>query len=93
MNGKLTVTGDNSTLIALAGKPHEVFVRFKHEHHEPPPCNPHHHHDELKWKVTWQDEDKHVHQHLGHHHHDRLFFLFIEWRVEGVQEIEWTVIY
>jgi hypothetical protein len=91
-NGTLTVTGDNSTLIALSGRPREVIVVFKHDH-EPPPCDPHHHKDKLEWKVTFEDEDPHVHHHLGHHHHDRLWFLFIEWKVSGVREIEWIVLY
>jgi hypothetical protein len=90
-SGALTVTGENSTRILLSGRPREVSVRFRHEK-EPHPCNPHHH-DHLDWEIIHVDEDQHEHRKVIHHHHDRQFFLYIEWEVFGVREIDWFVIY
>jgi hypothetical protein len=90
-SGQLTVTSEGSTSILLTGRPREVFVRFKREP-DPVPCNPHHH-DNLHYRIKFEDEDPHVHAKLGHRHHDRLFYLVVEWRVEGLREIEWCVIY
>ena len=91
-SGKLTVTGDGESFILLAGHPREVIVVFaKDDEHVP--CNPHHHHDHLKHKIEHEDEDPHEHHKAGHHHHDRKFFLVIEWRVSGVREIDWFVLY
>lgn len=91
-SGELTVTGKGESLIPLSGRPREVIVVFKREHHEPHPCNPHHH-DKLEYRVESQDEDLKVHHKINHHHHDRLFFLLIKWEVEGIREIEWIVLY
>ena len=90
-SGQLTVTSDGSTTILLTGRPREVVVRFKHEK-EPVPCNPHHH-DQLHYRIKSEDENPHVHNKLGHHHHDRLFYLVIEWKVEGLREIDWIVLF
>ena len=89
--GQLTVTGNNFTSILLSGRPREVLVRFKHEHHHVP-CNPHHK-DHLEYEVKSEDESSLEHSRLLHHHHERQFYLIIEWRVEGVREIDWVVIY
>lgn len=98
-SGELTVTGNNFTSILLAGKPREVFVRFKGElfehrdhHHHHVPCNPHHK-DRLEYEVVSEDERAVEHARMLHHHHDRQFFLLIKWEVEGVREIDWIVIY
>ena len=90
-SGTLTVTGKNSTIIPLSGRPRETEVHFKHEHN-PVPCNPHHH-DHLEWKVIFEDEDAKSHHKVNHHHHDRLFFLMIEWDVSGLREIDYIVLY
>lgn len=90
-SGELTVTGKGSSLIPLSARPREVLVRFKREH-EPVPCAPHHH-DRLEHRIEHEDEDTRDHHRVGHHHHDRLFFLFIEWEVSGLREIEWIVLY
>lgn len=89
-SGELTVTGKDSTRILLAGRPREVIVRFKHEHHHVP-CNPHHH-DLLEYEVIFVDESPREHHRLGHHHHDRLFYLVIRWEVSGMREIDWIVL-
>lgn len=89
--GELTVTGDNSTNILLSGWPREVIVRFKHNHHHVP-CNPNHH-DHLSYHIKSEDEPQHVHQRVNHHHHDRQYFLIIEWKVSGIREIDWIVMY
>jgi hypothetical protein len=91
-SGSLTVTGEGKTNIVLSGRPREVIVHFKNEV-EHVPCNPHHHHDHLQHHVRHEDEDKGGHKKPGHHHHDRQFFLEIEWRVTGIREICWIVIY
>lgn len=90
-SGTLTVTGEGTTHIALSGRPREVIVRFKCEI-EPVPCNPHHH-DHLQHHIRHEDEDMRDHHKPGHHHHDRRFFLEIEWRVTGIREIDWIVLY
>lgn len=103
--GELTVTGNNHTSILLAGKPREVFVRFKgdlyehqdhpqssHSHHHHHPCNPHHK-DHLEWEVVANDETSLEHSRLLHHHHDRQYYLVIRWQVDGVREIDWITIY
>jgi hypothetical protein len=90
-SGELTVTGNNSTRIPLAGWPRQVIVRFEREHeHEPVPCNPHHH-DRLEYEIIGVDEDHHDHRRPGHHHHDRQYFLVIRWEVAAIREIEWIV--
>lgn len=99
--GELTVTGNNHTSILLAGKPREVFVRFKGDlyehqghrdfsHHHP--CNPHHK-DHLEWEIRGEDETALEHSRLLHHHHDRHYYLVIRWEVDGVREIDWIAIY
>ncbi len=91
--GNLTVTGEGSTSIPLAGRPREVVVCFKPEQ-DPIPCNPQHHRkDHLHHRIDHEDEDQRGHKKIGHHHHNRKFFLLITWRVEGVREIEWFAIY
>ena len=90
--GELTVSGKGSISIPLTGRPHEVFVRFKHEHHHPTPCD-HHEHDLLSGRITSVDEDMNEHHRLGHEHHDRQFFISIEWDVSAIREVAWHVIY
>ena len=90
-SGSLTVTGEGETFIVLAGRPREVIVRFKSEVN-PVPCNPHHH-DHLQHHIIHEDEDKRDHKKPGHNHHDRRFLLEIKWRVSGIREIDWIVIY
>lgn len=93
-SGELTVTGEGKTEIILRGQPREVVVQFKNDHN-PVPCDPHHNHrhDHLHAHVRHEDEDMREHHKPGHHHHDRQFFLFIEWKVSGVREIDWFVFY
>lgn len=106
--GELTVTGKGETEIPLRGWPRDVIVCFK-PLPDPIPCDPHHHHDDdqehhghhghhgrpdstdhLHYKI--EHEDVRHHQH-GHHHTERRFFLEISWKVEGVREIIWYVVY
>lgn len=106
--GELTVTGKGETEITLRGWPRDVIVCFK-PLPDPIPCDPHHHHDDdqehhghhghhgrpdstdnLHYKI--EHEDVRHHQH-GHHHTERIFFLEITWKVEGVREIIWYVVY
>lgn len=89
--GQLTVTGNNFTSILLAGRPREVFVKFKDERHHHP-CNPHHR-DSLEWEIKSEDESSLEHSRLFHHHHDRQFYLVIKWQVEGARDIDWVVIF
>ncbi len=89
--GTLTVTGESSTFIHLKGRPRRVMVHFRCDMN-PIPCNPHHH-DHLHWKIKFEDEPHHNRHKFGHHNHNRQFFLEIDWRVAGVREIDWLVIY
>jgi hypothetical protein len=90
--GELTVSGKGSASIPLSGRPREVSVRFKHDHHPFPPCD-HHDHDKLSHRITFQDEDPREHRRLNHVHHDRLFFLLIEWDVHDIREVVWVAVY
>jgi hypothetical protein len=89
--GNLTVSGDNFVRIPLSKYPHHVDVKFVGDQ-IPVPCNPHHH-DELKYFIETVDEDPRHHHDHPHRHHDREFFLFIEWKVSGVREIHYLVVY
>ena len=89
-HNELIVEGKGEVEIFLKDLPHHVEVMFKPTH-EPPPCDHGHHH--------------HHHHHHGHHEHDHLawevhkrhhghtYVLEIEWRVEGIREIIWSVSY
>lgn len=93
-SGKLTVTREGESFIPLTARPREVVVVFAKDL-EDVPCNPHHHHnhDRLEHKIVWEDEDPREHHRPNHRHRERQFLLFIEWRVSGVREIDWFVLY
>jgi hypothetical protein len=92
-SGVLTVTGEGTTALLLRGWPREVIVTFKPDR-DPVPCeHHHHHHDHLSFEIEHEDEEPHVHNRPGHHHHDRKFYLEINWKVAGLREIVWVVVY
>lgn len=95
-NGTLTVTGHGETELPLRGWPREVIVYFKPVP-DPNPCDHHHphhdHRDHVSHHIRHEDEDRKKHPKPGHHHHDRKFLLEIKWKVVGVREILWFVIY
>lgn len=107
-HGILTVTGKGQTEIPLRGWPRDVIVCFK-PLPDPVPCEPHdHHHDEQKHHghhghhghpehrdhLTYKIEHEDIkHNKHGQHYHERRFFLEINWKVEGVRDISWYVVY
>lgn len=91
-SGDITATGEGSVRIVLRGKPHHVNVHFV----RPPvwiPCNHHHHHPKLHHFIDHEDESHQTHENPSHFHHDRIYILVIEWEVDGVEDIHWTVTY
>ena len=83
--GTILVSGQGEISVPLERRPRRVEVRFKH-HHEPHPCNPHP--EDLRWEVREVP-------HPRHRDRDRYssWEIMIWWKVNGVQEIEWSVEY
>jgi hypothetical protein len=83
--GQLWVASRSHVLIHLIAdeRPRSINVFFKNH---PTPCDPHHHHhhDHLKAKV----------EEIGHHHnHRKEYYLYIEWDVRKIREVEYEVFY
>jgi len=71
------------------GHGHDDQKHHGHHGHHGRPDNK----DHLIYKITHEDENKKDHGKRGHHHHERIFFLEISWKVDGVREISWYVVY
>lgn len=87
-SGDLTVSGSGSTRVILRGQPRTVHVHFKHGQ-QPVPCNPQD--DSLSWFVDHEDEDPRRHYEIPHIHRDRQWVLIINWEVQGIRDIIWTI--
>lgn len=75
-----------------------------HHHHDEQHHHGHHGHhgrpenrDHLTYRIEHEDVKSHGHGHIqshgSGHHAERNFFLEINWKVDGVREISWYVVY
>ena len=74
---KMSISGNQSIMIALRTWRPKSVSVFFIDH--PIPCE-HPHHDHLAYELKKE-------------HYDKMYYLFIEWRVHGIREIEYIVHY